>query len=153
MNDGDVPNPAGGAMELAPGVRVDPSAVRLDYVSSSGPGGQNVNRRATKCQLRVAVDDLALSEAQRRRLEKRAGKRITQDGDLLIESDEHRSQSRNRKECYQRLRALLISAMAAPKRRKKTKPTRGSVERRIREKKERGEKKARRSRRFGDDAM
>jgi ribosome-associated protein len=120
-------------------------ALRASYSSSSGPGGQNVNKRATKCQLRIALVDLALTPAQLARLETLASMYTTTMGELLITSDEHKSQERNRDECIHRLRTLVQRAMIAPKIRKKTKPTRGSKERRITEKKRRGDVKRLRS--------
>ncbi len=137
----DAPQPSSrrGDLEVAPGRYVPSDAVELSYSLASGPGGQNVNKRATKCRLRVAVSDLPLSDAQRRRLRSAAGQRLTKDGELVIESSEHRTQSQNRRECMQRLRELILRSLVPPKRRIATKPTRGSKERRIEAKKQRGQ--------------
>jgi ribosome-associated protein len=131
-------------VEVAPGVPVPAAALRFTYTTSRGPGGQNVNRRATRAELRVAVDDLGLSQRARTRLEKLAGSRLTDAGELLIGSDEKRSQRQNREICLQRLRDLIVRARALPKPRKPTRPSRGAIERRIKEKKQRGEAKRRR---------
>jgi ribosome-associated protein len=135
----------GAEIELAPGVRVPAAAVSYSFISSSGPGGQNVNKRATKCVLRVALAALPLTEAQVARLRDIAGHLITDSGDVLIAAGEHRSQGQNEEECRERLREILIVARRPVRKRVKTKPTRGSKERRISEKKRRGEiKKGRR---------
>lgn len=133
-------------MELAPGVRVAPAAVRFAYARSSGPGGQAVNKLSTKAELRIDLADLPITERARTRLRRLAGSRLTLDDELILTSESHRSQRRNRDETLERLRDLLVRAMAEPKRRKKTRPSRGAVERRIKSKKEHGEKKDRRRR-------
>lgn len=133
-------------MELAPGVRVAPAAVRFAYARSSGPGGQAVNKLSTKAELRIDLADLPITERARSRLRRLAGSRMTLDDELILTSESHRSQRRNRDETLERLRDLLIRAMAEPKRRKKTRPSRGAIERRIKSKKEHGEKKDRRRR-------
>lgn len=131
-------------MRLAPGVFVAEGVLRYTFSSSQGPGGQNVNRRATKAELRVTVADLPLPPAVRNRLVKLAGARITTGGELVIISDEHRSQARNKAECLTRLRNLIVRAKVTPKRRVPTKPTRGSIRRRLDEKRRKGEAKRRR---------
>jgi len=132
-----------GGTEVAPGVRVPDAALRFAFSRSSGPGGQHVNKTNTQAELRVDLDDLAgpggLRPAAVRRLRDLAGSRLTKDDELVIVASDHRSQSRNRKACLERLRGLLVAAMATPKRRKPTRPSRGSIERRIRGKKRRGE--------------
>lgn len=132
-------------MEIAPGVRVPGGVLRFSYASASGPGGQNVNKRATKAILRVSLDDLPLSAPVRARVV-RLGKGwlVGEDGELVIQADEHRSQRRNREACLERLRELLVRALTKPKPRVATKPGRGAVERRLRGKREHGEKKRRR---------
>lgn len=125
------PGEQAGGLELAPGVRIDPAAARLSYVSSSGPGGQNVNKRATKAELRVRLADLPLHPEALDRLAALAGQRVTDAGELVITSDEHRSQSRNRAECFDRLRELIVRAKVRPKKRRPTKPSRGAKERRL----------------------
>lgn len=126
-------------VEVAPGVRVGEEALRFTFSAASGPGGQNVNKRATKCTLRVALNDLPLNPGQRSRLEAAGARYITDAGELVIQAGEHRSQEQNRGECLARLRTLLNSILRAPKVRRATRPTRASKERRISEKKSRGE--------------
>ena len=129
---------------LAPAVHAEPGAVRFEYARSSGPGGQNVNKRSTKAVLRVAVDDLVARPGILRRLQRQAGPWLTDAGEIVIESDEHRSQRRNREACLERLRALLVAASAEPKKRISTKPSRASQRRRVDDKKQRGQIKQRR---------
>lgn len=138
------PSPAPQGVPLAPGVRVASSAIVLSFVRASGPGGQNVNKRATKCQLRIRLDDIPLTDAARARLIALAGSLLTDSGDLIIQDDSTRSQARNRDACLDRLRELVARALVAPKKRRPTKPSRGAVQRRIDDKKRRGESKQRR---------
>lgn len=131
-------------VELAPGVVVPDATLGFSFTTSRGPGGQNVNKRLTACELRVRVEDLPLREPAKNRLRRLAGARLTTDDELIILSDEHRSQQQNKAETLTRLRELLVKALTPPKPRKKTRPTKGSKERRIQAKKEAGEKKSRR---------
>jgi ribosome-associated protein len=144
------PAPVTGPMELAPGVSVPASVVRFAYSTSRGPGGQNVNKRLTKAELRIAPGAIPLSARARARLEVLAGGRITGEGDLVITADEFRSQRANREACLDRLRELIILAKVVPKPRRPTKPTRGSVQRRLEAKKQRSQTKG--QRRIGPDA-
>jgi ribosome-associated protein len=137
--------------DLAPGVRVGPGILRFAFSSSSGPGGQNVNKRATKTELRVRLIDLPIPADARHRLVTIAGQRVTADGELIITSDEHRSQGQNRAECLARLRELLVRAMARPRKRRPTRPSRGSIERRLTAKRATGERKRRRASGGGED--
>lgn len=139
----DDPAPTGG-LQLAPGVFVPAGLVRFAFSRSSGPGGQNVNKRSTKAELRVRPEHIPIHPAALERLRHQARGWITDEGELLIIADEHRSQPRNRDECLARLRTLLVAAMVVPKVRRKTRPSRGSKERRLASKKARSEIKSRR---------
>ncbi|MDX2146842.1 MAG: alternative ribosome rescue aminoacyl-tRNA hydrolase ArfB [Planctomycetota bacterium] len=130
-----------GLVRLAPGVFVPEGVLEFSFSSSSGPGGQNVNKRATKCQLRVPLAALRLPVDAELRLITLAGAQITSVGELLIAADEFRSQGRNRDACIERLSELVTRAMVRPKKRRPTKPSKGSKERRLNEKKARGEVK------------
>lgn len=148
----EIPNPhndpaeAGSAgVEIAPGLNVPSAVLRFSFSGSRGPGGQNVNKRATKAELRVLVSDLPLSAPVALRLIDLAGRRVIDGGELVITADESRSQGQNKSACLDRLRELLVQAKVKPKIRRATKPSRGSKERRLVEKKSRGEIKARRS--------
>jgi len=137
--------PAGG-VELAPGVRIAPGGLRFSFVASAGPGGQNVNKRATKAELRIALGDIPLHAEARARLASIAGSHLTGAGEIVLTADEFRSQGRNRDACLDRLRAMIVRARVRPKVRRATKPTRGSRERRLTEKHTRADIKAARRR-------
>lgn len=139
MNPPNLPTPPG--LELAPNVRVPESALEFSFVSSSGPGGQNVNKRATKAVLRLRLDDLPINPEARQRLASLGSFYVTGGGELVIACDENRSQERNKDGCLERLRALLIRAMKRPKVRKATKPSHGSKERRLTAKRVQSERK------------
>jgi ribosome-associated protein len=125
---------------------LDEKEVQFFFVRASGPGGQNVNKVATAVQLRFDVGNSpSLPGDVRTRLIRIAGRRITQDGILIIEARQYRTQERNREDAVARLVALIQRALERPKPRKKTKPSRAAEERRIESKKKRGKiKQARR---------
>jgi|SRR5581483_4879560 len=119
-----------------------------NFVRASGPGGQNVNKLSTAVQLRFDVrHSPSLPAEVRTRLEVLAGSRLTRDGILVIIAQRHRTQGRNRQDALERLIDLIRRAAVAPVKRRPTRPTFGSRQRRIEGKKRRaGIKKLRRSR-------
>ena len=136
---------ASGDLAVTGSLVVPSAALSWRFSRSSGPGGQGVNTADSRVELSVAPLDLTgLTDAQRQRLAARLGDRLV-DGVLTIVASEHRQQLRNRQAARERLAAVLRAALAPPPpSRRRTKPTRGSQERRIEAKKQRGQLKKQR---------
>ena len=126
------------------------SSLSFEFVRSSGPGGQNVNKVATAAQLRFDLErSPALSQDTKLRLRRLAGRRVTTDGWLIIEARRYRTQDQNRADAIERFDHLVRQALEKPKRRLHTSVTAASRERRLKLKKERAEvKKARQTRTY-----
>ena len=120
------------AFEVTPTVSIPDGDLSMAFVRASGPGGQNVNKVASAVQLRFALDATSALEAPvKQRLRHLAGRRVTDDGSLLIIARNHRTQEANRREALERLAELIRQALVRPKVRRATKPTRASKERRL----------------------
>jgi ribosome-associated protein len=119
-------------------IDIDEREIEEHFVRASGPGGQNVNKLSTAVQLRFDVRrSPSLAPEVRTRLERLAGSRLTRDGVLVIIAQRHRTQVRNRQDALDRLVDLIRDAAVRPVKRRPTKPTKASRERRIEGKKRR----------------
>jgi ribosome-associated protein len=129
-------------IEITPFIKIDENELQFDFIRSSGPGGQNVNKVATAVQLRFnLLQSPSLSTEVKERLVKLAGSRMTHEGILLIEAKRFRTQEQNRLDAVERLAALVCQAARPPVPRHKTRPTLASKVRRLDEKRHRGEVK------------
>ncbi|MBL0768471.1 aminoacyl-tRNA hydrolase [Sphingopyxis sp. XHP0097] len=122
------------------------SAISERFLAGSGPGGQNVNKVATACQLRVDVYALGLPPDAFRRLKTLAGSKLTSEGGLVILARRFRTQEANRADARNRLSELIDAALTRPERRIKTKPSKAAKARRAEGKKARSAVKAMRGR-------
>jgi len=128
-------------------VRVPERAVQVRAVRASGPGGQNVNKVATKVDVRVDLDAIeGLPAAARARLATLCRHRLDADGRLMVSSQAERNQARNLEDALDRVRALVAAALREPRARKASRPSAGARERRIESKKRRGALKRERAR-------
>jgi ribosome-associated protein len=120
-------------------IEIPDEELEWKFVRSSGPGGQNVNKVSSAVQLRFLLPrNTSLPGAVRGRLRRLAGRKLVDDGSILIAARSERSQEQNRRAALERLAELIRAALIEPKIRKKTRPTRASMERRIESKKRRG---------------
>jgi ribosome-associated protein len=132
-------------------IHISDAEFQWSYVRSSGPGGQNVNKVASKAVLRWnVVANTTIPAGIKGRFVQQQGGRISTEGDLILTSQRYRDQERNRQDCLDKLRELLLQAATRPKPRRPTRPTRGSREARLKEKRRRAMVKSQR-RRPGDE--
>ena len=130
---------------------IDPAEIEESFVRAAGPGGQHVNKTSSAVQLRFDVrGSPSLPDDVRARLERLAGRRLTQDGVLVLVAQGERSQTRNREEAIERRVELIRAAARRPTPRRPTRPTKGSKQRRLDSKKHRGTLKSLRSGRPDD---
>jgi ribosome-associated protein len=139
-------------LRISPRLVIPDELLEFRQVRASGPGGQNVNKVSNAAELRFhSAAWTALPEAARERLRKIAGRRMSSDGIIVIDAQRFRSLERNRDDALGRLRNLVEAALVEPKPRRRTRPTRGSQERRLAVKARDSRKKRLRGRPGGDD--
>ena len=132
-------------IEINARLTIPGSEIQVTYARSSGPGGQHVNKTSSRALLRWNLESSeAPDDATRTLLREKLSGRLTAEGDLLIASERHRESGRNVQDALERFQALLRTALTPRKKRRKTRPTRGSVDRRIKDKKRRSETKRQR---------
>jgi ribosome-associated protein len=133
-------------LQITPAMRIPDQELKYSYVHASGSGGQNVNKVASACQLRINVrNSPSLPDEVKTRLIKIAGKKMTQEGELVIDAKRYRFQEQNRVDAIDRLTKLILKALVAPQKRRATHPTFISQTKRIESKKRKGKIKRLRS--------
>jgi ribosome-associated protein len=138
-------------IEITPEIVIPDEELEWKFIRAGGPGGQNVNKVSSAVQLRFLLPrNITLPVAARNRLRALAGQKLIDDGSILFSARGERSQEQNRRAALERLAALIRLAMTEPKIRKKTRPTKGSQERRLESKKRRGATKSQRGRSVWD---
>ena len=134
--------PAGDQLLVNDSVSIPLAEFDFEYIRSSGPGGQNVNKTSTKVRLRWnVVDTPSIDEGLLQRIQQNYRSRITGEGEFLVTSQRTRDRETNRADCLEKLAEMIRQVATPPKKRRPTRPTRGSKERRLQNKKQRSQRK------------
>ena len=131
-------------LRAGPRIAIPLDEFEFSYARSSGPGGQHVNKVNSKVTLHWNVADSPLPDDIKKRFRLTYRNRINDQGELVLQSQRYRDQPKNREDCLEKLRTMLLEVATPPKKRKKTRPTKASRERRLQEKRSTSEKKSRR---------
>ena len=137
-------------LEITAQLRIPDSELQWTFVRAGGPGGQNVNKVASKAVLRWNLPGSSLPDELKEWLSQQLKSRLTGDGDVLLTSQRFRDQDRNRQDCLDKLREMILHGLIRPKKRRPTRPSRGSREARLQEKRHRAVTKKTRRRPIED---
>lgn len=139
-------------MDITRTIMIPDEELHFTFARSSGPGGQNVNKVASKAILHWNLSSNTSVPAEvKQRLRSRQLGRLTTEGELVIQSQRFRDQPKNIEDCREKLREMVLEALHPPRPRKPTKPSRGSKQRRLEAKRQQSQRKAARRRQSGED--
>ena len=139
-------------MEITDGVQIPDGELMFTFARSGGPGGQNVNKVASKAILHWGLDaNTTLPAEVRERLRSRQRRRVTTEGELVIQGQRFRDQAKNVEDCRAKLREMVLEVLRPPKPRKATKPSKGAKRRRLADKRQQSQRKAGRRQPTGED--
>jgi len=138
-------------LEVSERVQIPDNELNFTFARSGGPGGQNVNKVNSKATLRWAVaSSPSLPPMVKQRFLEAFGARVTEEGELVLTSQKYRDQTSNIEDCREKLKEMIVSVLVPPKKRRPTKPTKASKERRIKAKSQNSEKKQNRRASYDD---